>query len=70
MFFGWPDRELALPVPAPAPDTRITLLGRDGALPWRAVGDTLYIDLSGIPYREIPGSWAWTLKLEGYDTKK
>jgi len=69
VFFEWPDRELALPVAAPRPGTRITLLGREGALPWRAAGDTLFVDLSGIPYREIPGSWAWTLRLAGYDTR-
>jgi alpha-L-fucosidase len=69
VFFEWPDRELALPLAAPRPGTQVTLLGRDGALPWRAAGDTLYVDLSGIPYRQISGAWAWTLRLEAYDTK-
>jgi alpha-L-fucosidase len=69
VFFEWPDHELALPVPGPPPGTRVALLGRDGELPWRTVGDTLYVDLSAVPYREIPGSWAWTLRLEGYDTR-
>ena len=68
IFFEWPDHELALPLGAPQPGARITLLGRDGALRWRAADDSLYVDLSGIRYREIPGAWAWTIRLEGYDT--
>ncbi len=64
--FEWPDGELALPIPQPPAGCRMTLLGRDGELPSRYVNDTLYVDLSGVPYREIPDSWAWTIKLEGY----
>jgi len=26
----------------------------------------LFVDFSTIPYREIPGQWAWTVCLEGY----
>ncbi len=66
VFFAWPDRELALPIPSPPPGTTIRLLGLDRDLPWRAEGDTVYVDLSGIPYREIPGQWGWTVRLEGY----
>jgi alpha-L-fucosidase len=68
--FEWPDRELALPIPAPPSGTRVSLLGRDGDLPWRHAEGTLFVDLSGVPYREIPGAWAWTVKLEGYDPKR
>ena len=64
--FEWPDRELALPIPPPTDGTTITLLGHDGSLPWRHDGDTLFVDLSGIPYRALPGQWAWTIKLENY----
>ncbi|NNM05215.1 MAG: hypothetical protein HKO65_08945 [Gemmatimonadetes bacterium] len=66
IFFEWPDGELALPIPPPRAGQRIGLLGLDGDLPWRVEADTVYVDLSGIPYREIPGSWAWTIILEGY----
>ncbi len=64
--FEWPDGELALPIPEPPPGTRVSLVGRDGALPWRHASDTVFVDLSGVPYREIPGQWAWTVRLEGY----
>ncbi len=66
--FDWPDGELALHIPAPPPGTEVTLLGSRGELPWRYASDTMFVDLSGIAYREIPGSWAWTIKLGGYDT--
>lgn len=62
----WPDGELALPVPEPRPGTRIRLLGLERDLPWRYGGDTLYVDFSGITFREMPGEWAWTVRLEGF----
>jgi hypothetical protein len=64
--FEWPDGELALPLPEPPPGTRVTLVGRDGVLPWRYADGTLLVDLSSIPYSEIPCDWAWTVRLEGY----
>jgi len=64
--FEWPDTELALPIPAPQPGTTIRLLGLDRDLPWRYAGDTLYVGLSGIAFREMPSQWAWTVRLEGY----
>ena len=64
--FEWPDEELALNVPEPVPGTRISVLGLERELPWHYVDQTLYVDLSGITYREIPGQWAWTIRLEAY----
>ena len=64
--FEWSDGELALPIPEPPPGTTVSLLGRGGGVPWRYASDTLYIDLSGVPFSEIPGRWAWTVRLEGY----
>jgi alpha-L-fucosidase len=65
--FEWPDGELALPIAEPLRATRAMLLGRDGDLPWRYANGTLYVDLSSISVREIPGRWAWTVRLENYD---
>jgi len=62
----WPDGELALPIPEPPSGTRIRLLGLERDLPWRYGGDTLYVDFSGITVREVPGEWAWTVRLEGF----
>jgi alpha-L-fucosidase len=64
--FEWPDGALALPIPEPPPETRVTLLGREGVLAWRYRDGTLWVDLSDIPPSEIPGEWAWTVRLEGY----
>ncbi len=64
--FEWPDKELVLEIPEPMAGTRISLLGMERELPWRYSGDTLFVDLSGITYREMPGQWAWTIRLEGY----
>jgi alpha-L-fucosidase len=66
VFLEWPDRELALPIPEPKQGIEASLLGREGALPWRYEGGSLQVDLSGIPFREIPGAWAWTIRLAGY----
>jgi len=67
--FQWPDGELALPVPAPEPGVRVSLLGREGDLPWRYETDTLFVDLSEVSFSEIPGDWAWTIRLEGYGSE-
>jgi alpha-L-fucosidase len=64
--FEWPDAELALPIPEPQAGTRVRLLGLERDLDWRYEGNTLYVDLSGITHRELPGHWAWTVRLEGY----
>ena len=66
--FEWPDGYLELPIPEPPPGTRISLLGRDGDLPWRYRAGSLRVDLSDVPASEIPGQWAWTVRLEGYAT--
>jgi hypothetical protein len=64
--FEWPDTELALPIPAPNPGATVRLLGLDRDLPWRYTSDTVYVDVSGIAFREMPSQWAWTVRLEGY----
>ena len=46
---------------------RVSLLGREGTLPWRYEKDSLIVDFSAIPYSQIPGRWAWTLRLSGYE---
>ncbi|MFC1639326.1 alpha-L-fucosidase [Gemmatimonadota bacterium] len=64
--YEWPDSELALPIPEPAPGTAIRLLGMDRVLPWRFAADTLYVDFSDITFREMPGQWAWAVRVPDY----
>lgn len=63
----WPDNELLLPIEAPAPGTRISLLGREGALPWKYEDGLLKIDVSRIKFNEMPGCHAWPFKIENYE---
>ena len=62
----WPESELALRLPEPQPNTKISLLGREGYLPWQYDQGTLRIDVSEIGYNDIPGKYAWTFKIEDY----
>lgn len=64
--FEWPDRELVLPLDKPAEGTVISLLGREGHLPWRYQNGQLYIDVEQVLYNEMPGHHAWTFKIAGY----
>lgn len=65
--FDWPENEFVLPVSKPAPGTKISLLGREGALPWRYENGKLIIDTSPVKYNEMPGHYAWTFKIESYE---
>jgi len=42
------------------------MLGLEGVLTWRVAGETLYVDFSAVPYREMPCDWAWTIRIEDY----
>lgn len=63
----WTDDELVLPIKEPVPGTRISLLGREGVLPWTHENGHLKIDVSTIKYNEMPGDHAWTFKIETYE---
>ncbi len=61
--FEWPGDKMELDIPAPPKTSTISLLGREGALPWEYKNGKLMIDLSGIEYNEIPGHDAWTFRI-------
>lgn len=67
--FEWPDDHLELTIPQPASGTKISLLGREGDLPWRYENGKLLIDLSGIRYNEMPTHYAWTFRITGINNK-
>jgi alpha-L-fucosidase len=64
--FEWPENELVIPIPPPLPGAAVRMLGLDRHLPWRSAGDTLYVDVSGVTFQELPAQWAWTICIEDY----
>ncbi|MDP2236000.1 MAG: alpha-L-fucosidase [Bacteroidales bacterium] len=64
--FEWPDTFLELPIPAPEKNTKISLLGRDGYLPWHFENGLLKIDVTNVKFNEMPCESAWTFKIENY----
>ncbi len=66
IFFEWPDGELGLPIPPPREGQLIRILGLDRQLSWRVDEGMVWVDLSDIPFREIPGRWGWTVVLDDY----
>ncbi|MBS4059637.1 MAG: alpha-L-fucosidase [Bacteroidetes bacterium] len=64
--FEWPDTFFELPLSAPEKTTKISLLGRDGDLPWHFENGLLKIDLTTIKFSEMPCQSAWTFKIENY----
>lgn len=65
--FDWPGKELVLPIDRPQRGTRISLLGRDGELPWSYRNGQLIINTSVVQYNEMPSHYAWTFKIENYE---
>ncbi len=65
--FDWPGQELVLPIDRPQQGTNITLLGRDGVLPWSYRDGNLIINTSVVKYNEMPSHYAWTFKIENYE---
>jgi alpha-L-fucosidase len=65
--FDWPGDKLELNIPQPKKGTTISILGREGNLPWRYKNKTLTIDLTTIKYNELPSHYAWTFRIEGYE---
>ncbi len=63
----WPNEELVLSINKPASDTKVTMLGRDGELPWKYENNKMYIDISGIKYNEIPNHYAWSFRIENME---
>jgi alpha-L-fucosidase len=60
--FEWPDEELHIEMERPDKSMQVNLLGRTGELPWTYRKGVLTVDLSGIPFSEIPGKYAWVFR--------
>lgn len=64
ILLEWFDDKCELSIDGTNENTKVSLLGREGYLPWKQEDDKLIIDMSGIKYTEIPSNIAWTLKIE------
>ncbi|GAJ11856.1 unnamed protein product, partial [marine sediment metagenome] len=62
----WPEKELVLNIPQPSEDTKVSLMGREGLLPWRYENGKMYIDISPVKFNEMPSFYAWTFRLENF----
>lgn len=60
----WTTDQLELAIDPPSAGTKITLLGREGNLPWKYKNDRLLIDVSGVKYWQMPCQSAWVLKIK------
>lgn len=63
ILLEWQDDQCVLNIDKPADNAIITLLGREGDLPWKYENGQLIIDMTPIKFTEIPGRSAWTLKI-------
>ncbi len=69
ILLEWMDNSLKLNIEKPSSDTKITLLGRKGELPWKYENNQLIVDLSSIKLFEIPCRSAWVFKIENGEKK-
>lgn len=63
ILLEWQDDECVLNIDKPADDAVITMLGREGNLPWKYEDGKVIVDMTPIKFTEIPGRSAWTLKI-------
>ena len=63
ILLEWQDDQCVLNIDKPADNATITLLGREGNLPWKYENGQLIVDMTPIKFTEIPGRSAWTLKI-------
>jgi alpha-L-fucosidase len=60
----WPaDNKLLLNIEKPNPDTKISILGRVGNLPWEYNNGIVIVDLNPVKIAELPCEWAWVFKI-------
>ena len=59
----WPGKTLVLNVSPSSDDAAVTMLGREGLLPWRRQNGKIAIDLSEIDAFELPCRWAHAFKV-------
>ncbi len=61
--FNWPEKELILELPNLKKTPKVRLLGLDRDLPVRLTQSKLYVDTSGILFKEMPSYDTWTFEI-------
>jgi alpha-L-fucosidase len=64
---GSPPSEIQLPSIAPTRDAEISMLGVEGKLEWRRVGDGFTVTIPDSARKNPPCDFAWTLKISGIE---
>jgi len=64
IMLDWPtDNKLKLQIEKPSSESKISMLGRKGNLPWKYENGNVIVDLNKIKITELPCQWAWTFKI-------
>ena len=63
IFPYWPGKRAVLKDLAPSPGTKITMLGVERPLPFKAEGGNIVVDLEGVDPAKLPFEHAYTVKL-------
>lgn len=64
IMLEWQDNECVLDIEPKSNKTKVSLLGREGNLPWKIENGKMVVDMTPIKFTEIPCREAWTLKIE------
>ena len=62
---GWPERELLIRDVHVSPGSGVTLLGRDGTVETKVLGDSLRITMPPVSPDELPCRYAYVLRIPG-----
>lgn len=66
IMLEWQDDNVQLNIPQPNKNAEITMLGREGKLPWKYENGQVIVDLSSVKFSELPSNIAWALKIQNY----
>jgi len=63
IMLEWQDDQCVLNIDKPSDTAVVSMLGREGSLPWKYENGKLIIDMTPIKFTEIPCRSAWTLRI-------
>ncbi len=64
IILEWPDdNKLTLNIERPVAGSEISMLGRNGNLPWKYESGKVIVNLTPVKIAELPCEWAWVFKV-------